>query len=312
MNILFISSGNAKNGISPIIKNQGESLKNKNIKLDYFSIKGKGIFGYLNSIITLKKHLKKQKYDIFHAHYSLSGFVAGLSGCRPLIVSLMGSDVKAKWYLKYIINFFEFFYWDTTIVKSIDMKNELNKYKYRVIPNGVNTEKFKPIDRNEALNFVGWKNNKKHILFASDPNRKEKNFKLLEDSVKLINDDIEVHYLKNIANQDIPYYLNASNVVVLSSLWEGSPNIIKESMSCNCPIVSTAVGDVEWVLGNTNGCFISSFEILEFSSKIIKAIEYSIKHKKTNGRDRIKNLHLDSVSISNKLINIYNKTLQTN
>ena len=71
---------------------------------------------------------------------------------------------------------------------------ELGKDKYKVIPNGVDTEKFKPIDRNEALNFVGWKNNKKHILFASDPNRKEKNFKLLEDSIKLINDDIEIHY----------------------------------------------------------------------------------------------------------------------
>ena len=101
MNILFISSRNTKNGISPIIKNQGESLKTQNVKIDYFTIEGKGISGYFKSILTLKKHLKKQKYDIFHAHYSLSGFAATLSGCRPLIVSLMGSDVKAKWYLKY-------------------------------------------------------------------------------------------------------------------------------------------------------------------------------------------------------------------
>ena len=127
MNILFISSRNTKNGISPIIKNQGESLKTQNVKIDYFTIEGKGISGYFKSILTLKKHLKKQKYDIFHAHYSLSGFAATLSGCRPLIVSLMGSDVKAKWYLKYIIKFFEFFFWNNTIVKSIDMKNELGK-----------------------------------------------------------------------------------------------------------------------------------------------------------------------------------------
>ena len=144
----------------------------------------------------------------------------------------------------------------------------------------------------------------------SDPNRKEKNFKLLEESIKLINDDIEIHYLKNITNQDIPYYLNAANVIILSSLWEGSPNVIKESMSYNSSIVSTKVGDVEWVLGDTSGCFLSSFETLEFSKKITKAIEYSVEHKKTNGRDRIIKLHLDSLNISNKLISIYNGILQ--
>ena len=98
MKLLFVSSGNSKNGISTIIKNQGVSLKNQDIELDFFTIEGKGIKGYLKSIPYLKKQLKENKYDIVHAHYSLSAFTASLAGAKPLIVSLMGSDVKSKGY----------------------------------------------------------------------------------------------------------------------------------------------------------------------------------------------------------------------
>jgi hypothetical protein len=93
MKVLFVSSGNSEFGISPIIKNQGESLKQNGIDLDYFTIKGKGIKGYLKNIPILKKYLKYHNYDIIHAHYSLLAIVATLSGAKPLVVSLMGSDI---------------------------------------------------------------------------------------------------------------------------------------------------------------------------------------------------------------------------
>ncbi len=93
MKVLFVSSGNSEIGISPIIKNQGESLKQNGIDLYYFTIKGKGINGYLKNIPILKKYLKYHNYDIIHAHYSLLAIVATLSGAKPLVVSLMGSDI---------------------------------------------------------------------------------------------------------------------------------------------------------------------------------------------------------------------------
>jgi hypothetical protein len=93
MKVLFVSSGNSEFGISPIVKNQGESLKQNGIDLDYFTIKGKGIKGYLKNIPILKKYLKYHNYDIIHAHYSLLAIVATLSGAKPLVVSLMGSDI---------------------------------------------------------------------------------------------------------------------------------------------------------------------------------------------------------------------------
>ena len=40
MKVLFVSSGNNPEGISIIVKNQGQSLINAGIELSYFTIQG--------------------------------------------------------------------------------------------------------------------------------------------------------------------------------------------------------------------------------------------------------------------------------
>jgi len=93
-------------------------------------------------------------------------------------------------------------------------------------------------------------------------------------------------------------------MVILTSKFEGSPNVIKEAMACNCPIVSTDVGDVREVIGNTEGCFITSFEPEGVAKKIKLAIEFN---KKTNGRDNI--THLDEKVIAQRLIDVYQSAI---
>lgn len=307
MKVLFISSGNSKNGISPIVKNQGESLKTKGIEVNYFTIKGKGLKSYFNHIFILKKHLQLNKYDVIHAHYSFSAYVASLAGAKPLVVSLMGSDLKASKVFKYLIICFKvFFRWKQIIVKSEDMKYSLNIKKCIVIPNGVDLDLFKPIDKQYCIEELGWNLNKKHILFAANPNRPEKNFKLAETAFSFLDNKIfDLHFLNNVSNSSMPLYFNASNLIILTSLWEGSPNVIKEAMACCRPIVSTNVGDVKWLFGDEEGFYVSTFEIDNVKSKILQAYEYSLLKGKTNGISRIKFLNLDSGFIANKLENIY-------
>ena len=302
MKILFISSGNNKSGISPIVKNQGESLKEEGIKLEYFTIKGGGVKGYFNSIFKLRKYLKNNSYDVIHAHYWLSAIVASLAGAKPMVVSLMGDDVKAKVWFKWIIYIFYRLSWSKTIVKSQDMYDSFGQKDVDIIPNGIDMNRFKPIDKELALKETGWDREKKHILFTSNPKRVEKNFKLAKEAFNFLdNENLELHYLVDIPNEKVPYYYNAASVVILTSLWEGSPNAIKETMACNIPIVSTDVGDVKDVLSKTEGCYLSNFDYKEFAFNINKALKFG---KRTTGREDIK--HLKSELIAKKIINIYN------
>jgi teichuronic acid biosynthesis glycosyltransferase TuaC len=311
MKVLFVSSGNAKDGISPIVLNQGQSLIDQGVIVDFFTINGKGILSYFSHIFILRNFLKTNKFDIIHSHYSFSSYVASFSSTIPLVVSLMGSDVLSNRFSRFIISIFHKYMWDKTIVKSVEMHQRLGFDKIEIIPNGVNIDKINFLSKENCRHKLGWIDNKKHILFASDPSRKEKNFSLVRNSIRLLKqgNKIIVHFLKDIPNEDILFYLNATDILILCSLYEGSPNIIKEAMACNCPIVTTNVGDVKWVIGNTEGCFITSFNTEDVAEKIKLAINFREKHGFTNGRERIIKLGLDSVTIAGEIIKVYNKML---
>lgn len=309
MKVLFVSSGNTTSGISPITKNQGDSLISRGIEIEFFAINGKGLWSYIRHIFILRNFLKINNFDIIHSHYSFSSFIASLAGARPQVVSLMGSDLLSNRFERMLILIFQKLFWDQTIVKTEDMYQLITSPKTEIIPNGVDLTKFNYIDKKTCQDKLGWNKDKRHLLFAADPERPEKNYPLFKMSIDLLPIDynIEVHALTNIPNNDIPVHMNASDVIILTSLHEGSPNVIKEAMACNLPIVVTNVGDVQWVIGKTEGCYISSFEPSDFSEKISLALKFSENKKSTLGRDRIIEIGLDAETIALKLVSLYNK-----
>lgn len=302
MKVLFISSGNR--GISPVVRNQGDSLLLQDVTVDYYPIKGKGVLGYLSNVGKLRIYLRENHFDVIHAHYSLTAFVASLAMASPLVVSLMGSDVKKGLVYRMFIHIFAFFFsWKTIIVKSEDMKTSLKIKRAKVIPNGVDISRFCELPQRDCQIKLGWDENKRHILFPANNTRPVKNYRLLEQAVKILKDkDLEIHWFDNIPNEETPLWYNAADVVVMTSLWEGSPNAIKEAMACNRPVVSTKVGNVDWLFGETKGCFFTNFSARDCADKILAALAFS---GRTNGRQYIINLGLSNDLVAKRLVEIY-------
>jgi len=166
MKVLFVSSGNSRTGISPIVRNQGESLRKNGIDLEYFLIVGKGLKGYYKNILHLKKFIRKNSYDIIHAHYALCGWLAILTfSGLPIIVSYMGCDaygdynekgrITVKGYLLMLFGLTLQIFAKTIIVKSKNLlKYMYFKKKIHVIPNGVDFEVFRPESKIEARKLL--------------------------------------------------------------------------------------------------------------------------------------------------------------
>ena len=313
MNILFVASGNNSDGPGAVVANQAESLRRAGHNVDFYLVQGKGATGYLKNYLPLGKKIRSGKYHIVHAH-GMSALLAGMISVRPVVASLLGSEVFEQRRLKKVWPFFIRKRWAAVIVKSERMADELARTSddvirqhLHIIPNGVDTERFRPSEKNEALKNLpdGFREKKPLVLFMADPERHSKNAALARDTMKLI-PEAELKILHNVSVEQVPFYLNASEAVLLTSRWEGSPNIIKEAMACGRPIVSTEVGDVSWLLGNLDGHYIADAKPAALADAVRKALTFS---GITKGPERIQELGLDDVSVARRITSVYESVI---
>lgn len=309
MRILVICSGNSLSG-EFIFKNnqsfiyeQAESLIYLNYKYDTFFIKGKGVLGYLKNYTSLRKKIKDYKPDIVHAHYGLSALLAVLQRKAPVVTTFHGTDVNNKKNRLYSrvasILSKECIFVNSSQPSKISYKGDMN-----IVPCGVDTDIFYPVDKRIArqeLNLVVGKN---YALFASAFSNEVKNYPLAKSAIELYQGDIELIALKGYSRKQVALLLNAVDFVLMTSFSEGSPQIIKEAMACNCPIISVDVGDVKNVISSTDRCFIVPYSPESIALQISKLCSNT---KRTSGRDNIQHLTLHNIAI--EVVDIYRKAL---
>lgn len=319
LKVLFVSGGNSTAfAIAPFIKAQGQSLADSGQSISYFTIKGKGMLGYLKNAILLRKFLKNNAFDLIHAHYTLSGWTSLLAFPRiPVVLSLMGSDAYGEYtgnnkikfnsrvliLLTYLIQPFV----NQIICKSEFIKSFVYlKQKAHVIPNGILLDNFQQLGNYKKE--LGLEINKQYVLFLGDKNDKRKNFDLVKASIELLNDSqVSLITPYPTSHQEVIKYFNSVAVLAVPSFMEGSANVIKEAMACNCLVVATDVGDAKWVFGNTPGHYIAGFSPVEFAGKLKQAIDFFKNQGHSQGRKRILELGLDSNSVASRIIEVYKR-----
>jgi len=303
MKVLIVCSRN-HGRIAPFIEEQVSSLQSLGVEIDYFYIQQKGIWGYLRERNNLVRKMRSFKPQLIHAHYGLSGLLANLQRKIPVVTTYHGSDINnSKVFLFSKLNMF-FSSYNIFVSQKNLYKSGLTKNQ-SLIPCGVDIKLFSPIDRLEARKKLNLNSDKKYILFAGSFSNHVKNPELAIDSVELL-ENVELLELKGYTREQVALLMNAVDVVLMTSFSEGSPQFIKEAMACNCPIVSVPVGDVREIMSDTDGCKICSYDIEDVADKLSMAFEFG---KRTDGRQKIIELGLDSETVARRILEVYSKTI---
>ena len=296
------------------VKEQVESLDNLGVDNSIMFINGRegGKKEYLFSPIRIRKHLKCNRYDLIHCHHSFSAVMLILSGriwTNRCVVSYQNPPDREGGILlfKLIPRLFH-----QVILKHDPVHLRQSKLLY--LPNGVNIDFFRPLDKQQSKSKLRLDVNKRYILFMDSNNRKRKQ-KRIDRFNQVISHlradfhlkDIEPLILTNTKRELVPYYINASELHLLTSDFEGSPNSVKECLSCNVPVVSTDVGNVRDIMGDIPGCYISdSLDSLALAGCVMKALETN----EIDGRKAIIDKGLDMKSVASKLMTVYQEILQ--
>ncbi len=261
---------------------------------------------YLAACHRVRRAVRTRSYDVLHVHYGLTGLPALCQREVPMVLSYCGSDLEVPW--QRLISRWVNRYLQGRLVKSPTLLPLLGDPRAWVVPNGVNLEKFHPIPRAEARRRLGLPQKPVYIAFVANPARPEKRFDLAQQAVHLASASrpMELLVVHQRPHEEIPWYLNAADVVLLTSDYEGSPNIVKEAMACNRPIVATAVGDVPWLLEGVQGAAVVQHRPKEIARALVEVLEW----RESNGRQRLQALGLDHRSVARKLVALYQEALR--
>ncbi|ADD04020.1 putative glycosyltransferase, type 1 [Natrialba magadii ATCC 43099] len=219
------------------------------------------------------------EYDLIHANYGLTiPFALAASRCPsigrsgrtngrlPVVCTLWGGEYRANPYEPLIKRAVA--RTDRVIVPSNAMAERVD-CPCDVIPFPVDTEMFRPIPKTEARERVGWDQDTQIVLFPYAPSRDEKNFPLARrvvdgvagvlesDSDSDSDADITLKTVANEPYEEMPYYLNAADAVILTSRFESGPMTVKEAAACNTPVVARDVGFAREVLGDVSNASVT-------------------------------------------------------
>jgi teichuronic acid biosynthesis glycosyltransferase TuaC len=113
-----------------------------------------------------------------------------------------------------------------------------------------------------------------------------------------------LHVISNVEPIRMPLYYQAADVLLCASLSEGSPNVVKEALACDLPVVSTPVGDVPERLTGVSPSYIVSRDPRKFGEAVVNILQ---TRQRSNGRERIMHLGLDQVAI--QILTVYQSVL---
>lgn len=315
--VLMITAGWPQPGqpqTTHFVKRQAEFLQKAGVQVDVFSFRGaKRPWNYARAWLSVRPRIRSGQYDLVHAQFGQSGVLA-LPKQLPLVVTLRGSDIlgivgpNGRYTLagkvSQLVTRMAVQRADAVVVVSEHMKAYFRtSAPVVVLPSGLDFDLFATMPRDEARARLGWPLEKRLVLFAGNPEQPRKRYGLAKAAVDIMGRTLpaELVVAWGVPHTDVPLYMNACDAFVFTSMQEGSPNVVKEALACDLPVVSVPIGDTAERLRGIEGCELVDDERPE---AIAAALERVLRRgRRVAGRVAV--AHLAEQAITARLIEVY-------
>jgi teichuronic acid biosynthesis glycosyltransferase TuaC len=302
----------------PFIVRQVEFLRNAGVDLDLFAFRGaQNPLNYVRAWFKVRRKLRHGSYDLVHAQWSQSAPLA-LPTRLPLVVTFRGGEVEGIvgrrsgrfTFMGEVLRAVSTFMAkraDELVLVSSHMRQFLPQRPSHILPSGLDFSKLPIIPRAEARRQLGLPAEKRLVLFVGNPDDALKRFSLAKEIVSLVDKglDVQLVHAWRVLHHLIPVYMNACDALLFTSIYEGSPNAIKEALACNLPIVSVAVGDVAERIKGVDGCIVCPEAD---PRQMARALESVLRDPaRTNGRNAVR--ELDENILAKRMIEIYRQAM---
>ena len=316
LRVLIITAAypSAGNHMGAFLEREVEGLRKHGLDITIMHLQGKGKYarGMWQTFLTNFDN----RFDIIHGQYSYGGAVALAQVRQPKVITFWGTDVLkdpaqdsrqnqfsraiSPWLARHA---------DACTVPFAKMAEELHSPNVVIIPQGIDFAKFHPMPQAEARQTLGLDPDLAHryILFCANPAWPRKGYFVVEEAVRLMRQHgapLDILVANGLPHEQIMVYMNACDILAVPSSLESGPYVVKEAMACNLPVVSTDVGDVRTIIGQTEGCAIAERTGEDFARKMWKSLHTV---RRTTGFLDI--AHLSHEQLVTRIIAVYEQVL---
>jgi len=255
------------------VAEQVEDLRSLGVEVDVCSFDGHDDRKeYVRAARVLRRLVGVGDFDLVHAHYGLTGAVALAQHKVPVVTTFWGSDTFIPWQrrVSYAVARLT-----VPLFVSAQGRARLRRPDAAVVPSAVDTRRFQPRSRHEARRLLGWDEDGIYVLLPGPRRSAMKNAALFDATLEALPAWIRPRgvALENFSRDEAAVVMNAVDVTLMTSVSEGSPVAVRESLACETPVVSVDVGDVAELLRGVPGCAVCARDPAALAGAVLDALQ---------------------------------------
>jgi glycosyltransferase involved in cell wall biosynthesis len=249
--------------------------------------------GYAAAARALRRRRSEPPFDIVHAHFGLSAWPALAAPARRRAVTLHGTDLRHP--RSRLITRLVLPRLDLVATVSAELALDLppsQRGRAVVLPCGVATDRFRPIDRVQARAELGLGADERLLLFPAAPERPGKR----HDRAQALAERTGARLLAlgDVPPERVPLWVNAADAVVAPFEREGFGLAVLEALACDVPVLATPTGIHGEALEGIDGSLCAAWDLERWTAAARSAL--AAPGGRIAGRDRAERWSADAMA----------------